>query len=238
MQYEIDKAAFENLSDDLKNEYSENGGAYFLKIEGDNAPTQEKIDALEQKRRLEIEHREKAEKREKEASDRAEKFQRDLEKASGKEEIEKLKQDHSAEIERIRAEREQEKAQAKLERDARLISEEASKLAGKFTIPSLVKDQFVKRLHVEEPNGQPVVRVLDADGKPSTHSIEDLSKEFLDNPEFKSIVKADSGSGGGATNPGSGGSDTITKLSDFKNATEEAKFANEHPEQYQQMQAG
>ena len=232
MKYTIKKEEFEALSDDLKKEYKLDGETATLVIEGEDAPTAEKVAKLEEKRKIEADHRKTAETKLREADDRAAKLQKDLEAAGGnKEAIAKLQADHKAEIEKLREEREQEAVKVREDRDGAMIREEAQKFANeKFTIPSLIVDQIAKRMTVEEVNGQPVVRVMNADGSPSTASLADLQKEFLDNKDFSTIIKATTGKGGGATTQPSGGA-TEKSLSEMT-ATEEAKFEKEHPEEY------
>ena len=232
MKYKLTKAEFEALTEDTRKEYTLDGETAVLILEGDDAPTAEKIATLEKKREIEAEHRKNAETKLKEADDRAAKLQKDLESAGGnKEEIEKIKSAHAAEIEKLRNEREQEAAKVKADRNAALIREEATKFASDhFTIPGVMAEQIAKRLSVEEVGGVPVVRVVNADGSPSVASLADLQKEFLDNREFSSIIKAKAGSGGGAT-PGQGGGATRKSLAEMT-ATEEAAFERENPEAY------
>lgn len=236
MKYTLTKAEFGTLSDDLKKEYSLDGETATLKIEGDDAPTAEKLATAERKREIEAEHRKNAEAKLKEADDRAAKLQKDLENAGGnKEEIQKIKDAHAAEIQKLREEREKESAEVKAARDAALIKEEAAKFASNHFVEApygsgFVAAEMAKRLVVEEVGGVPVVRVQNADGTPSTASLADLQKEFLDKKEFSPIIKANVGSGGGAI-PGVGGGATQKKLSEMT-ATEEAAFERENPEAY------
>ena len=201
-----------------------------MKIEGDDAPTAEKIATLEKKRSIEAEHRKTAETKVKESDDRAAKLQNDLENAGGnKEAIEKLKNEHAEVVEKLRSEREAESAKVKSDRNGAMIEKESSKFANEhFITPGLISDQVAKRLTVEEVDGQPVVRVKNADGSPSTASLDDLRKEFLDNKEYSPIIKANIGNGGGAT-PGSSGGATVKKLSEMT-ATEEAAFEKSDPD--------
>jgi len=146
--------------------------------------------------------------------------------------IEALQKEHAAEINRLREERAQEIEKAKADRNNALIREEAEKFAQKnFITPDLIADKVAQRLSVEEVEGTPVVRVLTADGKPSTAAIGDLHREFLDNQSYKPIIKANIGNGSGATPNNSGGAAPVKKLSEMT-ATEEAAFANAQPEQY------
>jgi uncharacterized membrane protein YqiK len=234
MLYQITKEAFDKLSEDLQKEYTVSGESVTLKIEGEGAPTAEALTKAQDKLRIEKEHRTKAEKSRDEAEARGEKLREDLDKASGKDEIQRLKTEHQAELEKIRGEREAEKTAAKEAANSAMKKEAAETFANEhFTIPNLMVDQFAKRLSVEEVNGESVVRVLDADGKASALSLNELKQEFLENKEFSPIIKTKAGSGGGA-NPSGGGGAAQKQLSEMT-ATEESQFANANPEAYAEM---
>lgn len=236
MKYKLTKTEFEALPEDARKEYTLDGDSAILNIEGDDAPTQAKIDALEKKRGIEAEHRKNAETKVKDAEDRATKLQADLESAGGnKDAIEKLKTEHSKELEAMREERKTQDAKVKSDRDAGLIKDAAVEFATKNFVnapygATFIAAEMAKRLSVEEVNGSPVVRVVNADGTPSTAALGDLQKEFLDNKEFSPIILGKAGSGGGAT-PGNGGGATTKSLSEM-NATEEAAFEKEDPSAY------
>jgi hypothetical protein len=234
MLYQITKEAFEALSDETKKEYTLDGDSAVLKIEGEGAPTAEALAKAEGKLRIEREHRKNAETARDTAESRSEKLREDLDKASGKEEIARIKEEHQTELEKIRADREAEKAEAKEKANAALRKETAESFANdNFTIPNLMVGPFADRLSVEEVDGQPVVRVLDKDGKASALSLNELKQEFLENKDFSSIIKTKAGSGGGA-NPSGGGGAAQKQLSEMT-ATEEAQFARENPEAYKEM---
>ena len=149
--------------------------------------------------------------------------------------IEKIKTEHAAEIEKLRTEREAETKQIIEARNASMIKEAAQEFASKNFIEAPYGSTFIaaeisKRLTVEEVSGQPVVRVVNADGTPSTASLDSLQKEFLDNKEYSPIIKGKAGSGGGAI-PGNGGGATGKSLAEM-NATEEAAFAKADPDAY------
>lgn len=121
-----------------------------------------------------------------------------------------------------------------------LVDNVAAALANKIsTAPSLLIAVIKKRLTVEIPTdegSEPLTRVLDASGRPSAMGLNDLEKEIIDNPEYAAIIKASSASGGGATpqRQGGGAPTGKKKLSEMT-ATEEAQFANEHPEEYAKL---
>lgn len=79
----------------------------------------------------------------------------------------------------------------------------ADKIAAKFTVPSLVKPEILKRLALDNGD-QKTVRVLDASGKVSALTMEQLEKEFLDNKEYASIVVANRASGSAGKSGASG----------------------------------
>lgn len=84
---------------------------------------------------------------------------------------------------------------------------EAEKIAAKFTAPALIKSHILARLDVDPSSGK--ARVLDANGKASAASLDDLAKEFVDNPDFKAIVIGSKASGS-ADSVRQGGSAPVT----------------------------
>ena len=98
-------------------------------------------------------------------------------------------------------------------------------------------DKIKARLDLEIADGVPITRVLDAAGKPSALSLDDLKKEFVDNKSYAAIIKASDANGGGA-GPSSDGNGVPNKKLSEMTATEEAKFANENPTEYQRMVNG
>ena len=85
------------------------------------------------------------------------------------------------------------------ERRDRVTSADADKIAARFTVPSVMKPLIMKRLDID-PKDPTKTIVLDASGKPSALKLEDLSKEFVDNAEFKPMVIAHKGSGSAGVN--------------------------------------
>ena len=100
----------------------------------------------------------------------------------------------------------------------------------------IILPHITRRLSAEVVDGKAVTRVLDADGAVSALKPEELQKEFLSNDRFSAIVVASRASGSGAGGGRKGGGATSKRLSEMS-ATEEAKFANEKPAEYQQMLA-
>lgn len=231
MKYRITKEEFEALTPEQQALYHLDGEHATMKIEG--LPD---VASIEKKLKIEREHTKTAERRLAETEAREEKLKEDLANASGnKDKIEKLKADHAAEIERLRNEREEETKKAKEERNKILISEEATKFATSHFVDTpfgngFIKGEYGNRLTVEEVDGQPVIRVKNKDGSPSTASLSDLQKEFLDNKDYAPIIKTKVGGGGGAV-PNLGGGAVTKKLSEMT-ASEEAAFERADPQGY------
>lgn len=93
------------------------------------------------------------------------------------------------------------------ERRDRHVGSAATEIANKhFIAPKLVSKEIAARLDLDPRDGK-TVRVLDKDGKVSALTLDDLAKEFVDNADYKSIVKANqaSGSAGNARGSASNG---------------------------------
>ena len=232
MKYTINitKDEYEAMDADQQTAYTLEGEEATVTIDG--MPGQEAIELAMKKKAIAEEHQKKALKKLEEAEARAEKLQADLENAGGnKDEIEKVRNEHKAAIEALRIERSEEMAQIKLDRNNAMIQEYAAEFANeKFTIPELIADKIAARIAVEEIDGVAVLRPRNADGTPSVGTLEDVRKEFLEVPAYKSIIKANVGDGGGASQSNGGGAAT-KKVSEMT-ATEEAAYANENPEGY------
>ena len=122
---------------------------------------------------------------------------------------------------------EREKA-AKAEAGRQMIAAEATRFATeKFTVPTAIARLYQDRLTVEDVDGVSVLRVREADGKPSVKSLADLQQEFLANKEFSPIVKASAGSGGGASpsNKGGGAGPKTATRSQFESMTDGERLA-------------
>ena len=229
MKYTLTKTEFEGLGEDLQKEYTLDGDTATLKIEGEGAPTADRITELEKKREIEIEHRKNAEAKVKEADDRASKLQKDLESASGKEDLEKLRQQHQLELDKVKQERADEAAKFKADRDKSLITAEAQKIAQKFTLPDLIADKIASGLVVQEIGDHVEVRVKDENGQITATTLQEYEKTFLDNSEYKSILKAEAGSGGGASQSAGGGAPSGKKWSELT-GSEQVQLRKSSPE--------
>jgi hypothetical protein len=224
MKYTIAAADYAKLAEPVKAEYKEGeGGSYVLNLEGheDHFVPKGKKDEAEK-------HRKRAEDKVAELEAREAKLIKDLEAAAGnKTEVEAIRKQHQAEVEKIKNEYAEKEKAAKAETHKAMIAAEATRFAGeKFTVPSAIARLYQDRLAVEEVDGVPVIRVREPDGKPSVKSLADLQTEFLANKEFAPIVKASSGSGGGAArsdSKGGGAAQRIIPKGEFEAMSQEER---------------
>lgn len=200
MKYILTPEEHEALDDSIKGEYTEQDGAFVLTLEG-----HEEALVPASKKAIAEQHRKLAETKLKEAETREADLMKqiqNLEKSGGKDmqaKLEELRSSHEKAIADLEQKYAEEAKTAKAMQHKQLISGEADKFAREhFTTPSLIAKAMAERMTVEEVEGEPVIRVLEADGKASVKSFSELQKEFLANPEFKGIVKASQGGGGGA----------------------------------------
>lgn len=94
-----------------------------------------------------------------------------------------------------------------------LVDSVASRLASDLAIQgsaNVLLPHIRNRLAVDYVDGAPVTRVLDAAGKPSAATIDELKAEFAANPAFAPIVAGTKASGGGASGAGRGGAASKT----------------------------
>jgi hypothetical protein len=85
-----------------------------------------------------------------------------------------------------------------------MIAERGRTIAAEiFKSPSVTKRFVEDRLTVDFASGEPVLKVLGEDGKPSETSFEDLSKSMRENAEYSDIVIGTKANGGaGQKTPG------------------------------------
>lgn len=121
---------------------------------------------------------------------------------------------------------ERETLQGQIDRLNRIVEDRVVKAEAKSLTAELAVDDgfealyphIEKRLTMTEKDGEPVVQVLGADGKPTVDTLEDLKKELRASTSLSRLIKGTKASGGGAdpNKPGGGASKTdgsVSKLS-------------------------
>jgi len=238
MKLKITEEEHGALSEALQEQYKQDGDNFVLQVEG-----LEDTGALKRAKDHEKEARKKAEQEAKELRENLKGLQDQLDglkdadsrKKGDVEAIEKSLKDKMAKLEQEKAE-EMTKLQKVLEKNtidstARALASELSGDAADIILPHIRS-----RLGFELEDGNAKVRVLDDAGNPTADSIDDLKNFFFTSDRFAPIVVGSKASGGGAAGAKGRGGATQKKLSEM-NATEEALFARQNPEKYEQMLA-
>lgn len=203
LKYKITKVEFDALDPLIQAEYKGDGAGYVLDTDVQNEDTTALKNANERnKEELRRMREEQAER------DRAteERIRAELRTSGNTEELER----------RLTAEREQLRTELTAQTERRtqqlsriLVQDRAAALARELSGAAwpVMLPHIQSRLVADLDSDTPACKVVAADGQPSTLSIEDLKKEFLNNPAFASIIVGIDSSGGGANrNPGSGAS--------------------------------
>lgn len=214
----LTKAEYEKLTDPIKAEYKAGDGENFvLDLTDYEDPVKLKAAKDHEKKA-----RQDAEKAVKDLTDQltAVTEERDgmLSGTIPKADLEKLKTSYEGKIAKLT----KDMADAVTARDGQLsellVTNVAQSIAGEvFTSAELGLPHVAKRLKSEHKDGRMVTVVLDAKGQPTDQTPDDLKKEILANPAFKSILVASKGSGGGAGGAGGGGG--APKPLDYATAT-------------------
>lgn len=100
--------------------------------------------------------------------------------------------------------------------------------------PELLELAIKPRLTVDEKDGQPFTRVLDAEGKPSAMTVEELKKEFIDNAKYAAVIKGSQATGCGARGNSGNGGQAAKNWGDYSEA-ELVHISKNNPEMYKEI---
>lgn len=194
LKRKIDKDAYDKLEDSVKKMYAEKDGAYTLQLDGDD-------DAAELKRAKdrEVQARKDAEKRAKEAEEKLEELSGIDAKKRG--DIETLEKSWKEKNEKIVKEFSDKLSAKDAFIQRTLVDSVATSLAAKLAgdKATIILPHIKARLTADLAGESPVTKVLDATGKPSALTVEDLEKEFVANKDFSSIIVGSKASGSSAS---------------------------------------
>jgi hypothetical protein len=212
LKFKIDKAAFDALSDDQKAMYQEAGEGYQLAIEGlpDVSGLEAKVNEL-------LVDKEAAEKAAREAAEEKARKEGDVAaiENSWKQKLADTEARYQSQIENLNG-----------SLNTLLVDNVAQSLATKLAgeAAPVMLPHIKSRLSVEMKDGKPVTRVLDADGKPSALTVDELGAEFTGNKAFAGVIIGSKASGtGGAGDPskpvsgadGLGGNDLVSEAANI-----------------------
>lgn len=244
MKLKISKEDYAKLDPVIQKLYNEaDDGSFTLEVEGT-----EDTGALKRAKDHEKKLRQEAEKKAREVQEQFDALQQEIadakeaeaaKKGKGKDgETEALIKSWEAKLAKREKEltAQLEQLQGTLKNSAidSLARKMATDLAGENA--EIILPHIRGRVQVDIVDGKPVTKILDGEGSPSALTPEELQKEFLSNTKFAAIVVGSKGSGGGAGGGRKGSGGATKKLADMT-ATEEAKFANENPKEYEQLLA-
>jgi hypothetical protein len=219
LKKKITKAEHEKLNDVFKAEYIEDGEGFRLDVEGE-----EDTGALKRAKDRESQLRKEAEKSLKDAQDQLDALGTDDARKKG--DIATLEASWKAKLETEQTAHlaTKDKYQGVFKKN--LVDSKATEIATKISkVPSLLARIIRDRLSVDFEGDEPTTRVLDASGKPSALTLDDLQKELVANPEYADIIIASKASGGagklvvkggGAPNSNGGNADKPADLASMK----------------------
>lgn len=207
LKYKIDAATYAALPEAVKVEYRAEGDSFILGVEG--------IDTADELRRARDRERDAA------ANERRRREGLETQLAELQPKIEGVAALESSFNEKLETERTAAKA-----REAALTAVLHTHVVGKTAADlarelapqadALLLPHITSRLNLDLTTGTPVLRVLDAAGKPSAATLDELKTEFATNPAFSSIIVASKASGGGAggSHKGGGAAKPLAEMSE------------------------
>lgn len=200
------------------------------------AEAQKGIEALKAKNDDLIAEKRKAQQAAKEKEEAAQKAAEEAAAKAG--DVEAITKSWEAKL----AKREAELAEALKARDAQLydltVNAEAQRIAAKLAIPGSA-DVLLPHIKARLKYQDGKLTVLDADGKPSANTPDELAKEIAANKAFAPLLVASLANGGGAS--GSKGGRAADKnpfaKGDGFNLTEQARLLRENPALAEQLKS-
>ncbi|WP_171294287.1 hypothetical protein [Acinetobacter radioresistens] len=232
MKYQLEN--LDGVEESVKQLYEEKDGKYVLKIEG--IPEPEDLEGLKRKNQEFMEEAKVAKRKAKELEEQAR--QKEEENARKNGNIEALEKSWQEKLTKREAELLEQSKALESQVYQLTVGQTASTLANELAVSgcsSVLLPHITGRLQVETVDGQVKVRVLDAQGKPSAATIDDLKKEFRDNPAFKPLIAASHASGGGANGANSGGG--AAKKPSEMSLAERAEWQARDPAGFEQARA-
>lgn len=201
-KYQLD--SLDGLDEGARAFYEEKDGKFQLKVEGipqgeDVSGLKAKIDELLSEKKTEAEKRKQAEENARKTAEEAARKNGDVEalENSWREKLTKREQE-------LLSERESLASQIKELTVGRAATDLAAELAVQGSAKALLP-HLQARLSMDIRDGKPTVVVLDANGKPSAATLEELKAEFVNDPAFAPLIVGSKASGSGASGAKPGG---------------------------------
>lgn len=231
LKFKLDAAAHAALSPELQAMYEPKGDGFTLKVDG--LPQGEDVTGLKAK----VEELLNEKKTEKTAREQAEaaKRQADEEAARKAGDVQALEASWKQKLETTEGTFKQQLDAANKQIYSLTVGQTATALASELAVQgsaSVLLPHLERRLSVEIVDGSPQLRVLDAQGKPSAATIDDLRQEFVSNPAFAPLITGSKATGGGAGGATGGGA---TKKFSEMNSEERTALYRTNPAEYERL---
>ena len=225
LKYQVE--SLEGLDDGIKALYTEKDGKFVLGVEGIPQPQNDDLDGLKAKVQELLNEKKTAQTKAQEAEAARLKAIEEAAKSSG--DITALEKSWSDKL----VGRETDLNTQIKARDEQIyqltVGQTAQKLASELAVQGsaeLLLPHIISRLSVDTVDGKPQVRVKDMQGNLSAATLDELKKEFAENPVFKPVIAASKASGGGAAGAQGGGA---TKKPSEMTTAERAEWQQKDP---------
>jgi hypothetical protein len=206
LKFQLD--TLEGVDEAVRALYTEKDGKFVLGIEG--LPQQEDVSGLKAKVDELLGEKKLAEKKAREAEEAARLEREEAARKSGN--VEELERSWTEKFTRREAELtgtlEQERATLSGQIRDLTVGRTATDIASALAVQGSAKallPHIERRLSVEQRDGKPVVVVLDAQGKLSAATLDELKAEIANDAAFAPLIAGSKASGGGAAGAGGGG---------------------------------
>jgi hypothetical protein len=230
LKFQLD--SLDGVDESVRALYTEKEGKFVLGIEG--LPQQEDVSGLKAKVDELLGEKKAAEKKAREVEEAARLEREELARKSGN--VEELERSWSEKYTRREAELsgQLESTNSALQGQIRdlTVGRTATDIATTLAIPGSAKallPHIERRLSVEQRDGKPTVVVLDASGKLSAATLDELKAEFTNDPAFGPLIAGSKASGGGAGGAGKGGGAAKGKIGGTKEERQ-AAIASRFPD--------
>ncbi|RIJ09875.1 hypothetical protein DXT77_15650 [Pseudomonas sp. 91RF] len=206
LKFQLD--TLEGVDEAVRALYTEKDGKFVLGIEG--LPQQEDVSGLKAKNAELLAEKKEIERKAREAEDAARLEREEAARRSGN--VEELERSWTEKFTRREAELtgtlEQERATLSGQIRDLTVGRTATDIASALAVQGSAKallPHIERRLSVEQRDGKPVVVVLDAQGKLSAATLDELKAEIANDAAFAPLIAGSKASGGGAGGAGGGG---------------------------------
>lgn len=201
-KYQLD--SLDGLDEGARAFYEEKDGKFQLKVEG--IPQSEDVSGLKAKLEELLGESKAAKAKAREAEEAAKKAEEERARKAG--DVEALENSWREKLtkreQELLSERESLASQIKELTVGRAATDLAAELAVQGSAKALLP-HLQARLSMDIRDGKPTVVVLDANGKPSAATLEELKAEFVNDPAFAPLIVGSKASGSGASGAKPGG---------------------------------